>query len=124
MTTFMESAVERMVDGLWQRQGHVFSREQNNGLFALLAGVRNYAKVVPISHPRGLPVDYGPYDAAYFSKCHTTSWLYSHELMGIGKVLVPGGESMCDFLGIDACRKIEHLTAVRGTRLVFGFWEG
>ncbi len=123
MTTAIIAIVEHERHGVWVRYGRVLRGEGNVNLFAILAGVRNYAKVKPLSHARGLPEDYGAFDAADFTDCHTTSWLTTEELSIISGAMAPNGEPLEDFIGVDACIALEGITSVRDGRMVFGFVE-
>lgn len=59
--------------------------DRNYRLFAILANVRNYGNVRPISKPRKLPVDITPEVMAKYnewgSDAHSPSWLILAELM-------------------------------------------
>jgi hypothetical protein len=59
-------------------------RGRNYDLFALLAGVRNYNKIRPISEPKGLPEDVSRIIKAYSDDWdvdgHSHSWLTLAEL--------------------------------------------
>ncbi|MCB6366621.1 hypothetical protein LI291_10600 [Intestinibacillus massiliensis] len=58
--------------------------KRDYGLFALMAGVRNYGKVQPIAEPRGLPDDISEVTSAewepYADNWHTPSYLMADEL--------------------------------------------
>ena len=56
-------------------------------MFAFLAGVRNYSKIIPISEPKGLPIDVcktikDMYDQGG-SDYHSVSWLGVDELTAV-----------------------------------------
>lgn len=59
------------------------------GMFGFLAGVRNYAGIMPISDPRGLPDDFhvGEFEDVgeswRWSDYHSTSWLSVAELRAV-----------------------------------------
>src|SRR5687768_8802356 len=59
------------------------------GMFAFLAGVRNYSDITPISEPRGLPGDFnlGEYedggDGFRWLGDHSFSWLSVDELLAV-----------------------------------------
>jgi hypothetical protein len=57
---------------------------RNYGLFAVLAGVRNYGNTIPISQPRGLPKDISPelfqVSEGYGSDGHSHSFFTVKEL--------------------------------------------
>jgi hypothetical protein len=81
----IHSHVEVRKGDYWEDvEFHPF-RDRSYGVFALLAGVRNYSAVTPIAEPRGLP-----YDLAFMTKhkysewkddAHSTSWLDAKELL-------------------------------------------
>lgn len=54
------------------------------GMFAFLAGVRNYSDIEPISEPRGFPADASPEVTKEYEDwrgdAHTPSWLHVDEL--------------------------------------------
>lgn len=58
-------------------------------MFGFLAGVKNYAGIIPISEPRGLPDDFhvGEFedgdDSWRWSSYHSTSWLSIAELKAV-----------------------------------------
>lgn len=59
--------------------------DRNYGVFAFLAGVRNYGAIVPISKPRGLPKDVSSWVEEeadrWASDGHSRSWLSIDELL-------------------------------------------
>lgn len=86
--------VERRVDGVWQSvdnwepdgdQSSCFYDDRSYNLFAVLAGVRNYDEVTPISGPRGIPDDVSPQVKAYIERWgidgHSHSFLTTLDLM-------------------------------------------
>ena len=61
--------------------------ERNYNLFALMAGVRNYDEIVPISDPKGLPKDITDITKISYNywdlDAHDVSWLGVEELVEI-----------------------------------------
>jgi len=119
------------------------------GLFAFLAGVRNYSAVTPISEPRGLPDDMPtPSDDDWDRWCdlHSTSWLTVEELLTFNYDEVVedrryirkepsgmlNGAATCEpgqgkfqtwreFLGNTYFEDLEKLKVLGADRIVFGF---
>lgn len=117
------------------------------GMFAFLAGVRNYSAVTPISEPRGLPDDMDRSTEEYeeLSDCHSCSWLSVEELAAFDydamtedrrtdlRHNTPGsGPDTCEqgsgifqtwraFLGEAFFRDLAELRRIGAERIVFGF---
>lgn len=57
------------------------------GLFALMAGVRNYDNITPVAEPRGLPADMDSWTRYKYkefeSDAHTPSWLTTTEMQEV-----------------------------------------
>lgn len=72
----------------WERKYHNLDfldepfRCRSYGLFGFLAGVRNYSLVVPLSQPRGVPVDFSSerYEGG-LADYHNASWFSLKELL-------------------------------------------
>lgn len=88
--------VERLVDGRWQAVSNPEAPDRPEefhnwlwggrgyALFAVLADVRNYDDLVPISEPRGLPDDVSEpirREADGAVDCHSFTWLGEKELL-------------------------------------------
>lgn len=77
---------EAKIRGKWVALGHP-RVNRNYELFALLAGVRNYENIAPISEPRGLPEDAS--EAARFDyeydgpDAHSASWIGADEIVRV-----------------------------------------
>jgi hypothetical protein len=74
---------EVKINGAWHHySSHKISRDY--WLFSILAGVRNYCGVVPISMPRGLPSDISPVTSLdrqiWGSDGHSDSFITSSEI--------------------------------------------
>lgn len=120
------------------------------GIFAFLAGVRNYSAVTPIAPPRGFPATAAPEIAASYKgwdvDAHTPSWLTIKELSDFDysaqmedrrytKQLSPNswtGAATCEpgqgakqswrkFLGDGFIEEINELSAKGAERIVFWF---
>lgn len=118
------------------------------GLFAFLAGVRNFSKIKPISEPRGLPENWKPenreavgfqsdsYQDGYFDGLHSKSWLTIEELLNYdydqeiedmrGCDQASGNmtgvkTSLRDFLGKNFFEELDILKQLCVDRIVFGF---
>lgn len=79
---------ERQVDGKYEIIENLFPFDRRDyGLFAWLAGVRNYSAITPISEPRGLPEDVSTSVKEDFSRwggdAHSDSWLSVPELLAV-----------------------------------------
>lgn len=78
-------AERRNAAGKFEQVRLKFFDFRSYGIFAFLAGVRNYSDVTPISEPRGLPEDAGEAVRAAFEywgcDAHTPSWLTLEELL-------------------------------------------
>ena len=83
MGTNIYSRAERRENGKWISIPGLRSFDwRDYGLFAFLAGVRNYSDTTPISAPRGLPDDIPQEeDDDYWLGRHSHSWLSLEELM-------------------------------------------
>lgn len=99
----IHSRAEVRKDGKWEQVGYVFplddfdrdyyKREFGNepftnrsyGLFAFLAGVRNYSGIEPISEPKGMPEDasLSVRVEAEDDALHSHSWLTLAELLAV-----------------------------------------
>lgn len=115
------------------------------GVFAFLAGVRNYSAVTPIAPPRGLPEDISnsvkaDYDS-WNSDAHTPSWLTVKELSDFDydqrmedRRCMRGNDGGCtcdpgegilttyrEFFGDGFLLEIQRLGAVGAERIVFWF---
>lgn len=118
------------------------------GLFGFLADVRNYSAIVPISQPRGMPVD-SPTASEFDEFCigqYTISWLSVAEILSYdfdqitedrrcrrrtedgwsdgAQTCEPGhGKKMTyrEFLGDYFFREVERLRASGAERIVFWF---
>jgi len=79
-------AEKKNADGKYELVGmsNDFFAWRQYGLFAFLAGVRNYSAITPISEPRGIPDDLSEYVKSAYedwgSDAHSASWLSSEEL--------------------------------------------
>jgi hypothetical protein len=116
---------------------------RNYGMFAFLAGVRNYSAIAPISGPRGLPDDAGDYD---WLGDHSFSWLSVEELASFnydasmedrrymgqtgpnsfsGALTAEPGEGKIttyrDFLGQNFFKDLIILQEIGAERIIFGF---
>jgi hypothetical protein len=129
-------------DGTWHRvewPGEGPFDLTDYGMFAFLAGVRNYAAVPPIAAPRGLPSDVSPAlrKESDDVEWHSHSWLSVPELADFdygqtfenrrdGGRTAERGEMTTyrEFLGTAYFRDLATLSAmnaVRPTRVVFWF---
>lgn len=119
------------------------------GLFAFLAGVRNYSAVTPIAQPRGLPKDLSSGIRSIYEddiSQHTESWLDVKELLDFNyeasfedrrerRQLAPNlfsgaetadvGKGLVktyrDFIGLSYFEELERLKMVGVDRIVFWF---
>jgi len=110
---------------------------QSYGMFAFLAGVRNYSGITPISEPRGLPSDVSNFSLDEISDDdHTPSWLSIQELSEFdydqivedrrnnGETLDVGqGQlmTMREFLGPTYFRHLNQMVELGVDRIVFWF---
>lgn len=92
MGTYIHAYAERRTNGQWfpaSLSGLVNGEDhpaklfdgQNYTLFGWLADVRNYAKVPPLSQPRGLPEDVSTDIADIARRAEDASWLGLRELV-------------------------------------------
>ena len=144
----IHSQAEKRINGRWTRIDGLEPFDwRSYGMYAFLAGVRNYSAVTPLSEPRGLPddVDYVE-DAEHWLGEHSFSWLSLDELLSfdyeqkmedrrVTRQLAPNlisGAETCDpgegekmtyreFLGQSFFDDIERLKAAGAERVVFGF---
>lgn len=120
------------------------------GIFAFLAGVRNYSDVTPIAPPRGFPTTAAPEISASYESwdcdAHTASWLTMKELLDFdysasmedrrctrqtgpnswtgGATCEPGEgkrQSWREFLGDAFIEELRQLNAAGAERVVFFF---
>ena len=147
----MHSYAEHRVDGKWEAQdGFEPFGWSSYGMYAFLAGVRNYSAVTPIAQPRGMPDDLSVVAAADYERwnvdAHTPSWLSvtelevfdydkimedrrvtvqtSHNSWNCGATAEPGGgEKMTyrEFLGEAFFADLDRLKAQKSERIVFWF---
>ena len=79
---------EVKIDGNWHHYGKP-SIERDYNLFALMAGVRDYNNITPISAPKGIPDDatfLTKYDLERYGRdAHTPSWFNSKEIARLYK---------------------------------------
>lgn len=80
----IHSHAERCVNGKWESIGMAPFDWRSYGMYAFLAGIRNYSAVPPLAEPRGLPDDLSPdtreaYDG-WGGDAHSASWLSVKEL--------------------------------------------
>ena len=86
MGTDIELHIEEKVNGVW----HLVEQDPNNrlfdwrnyGMYAFLAGVKNYSAIEPISKPRDIPDDISPELRKIVDENlgHSASWLTIKEL--------------------------------------------
>lgn len=140
----IHTQAERKVNGKWEAiSGFVPFDWRSYGMFAFLAGVRNYSAVPPISEPRGLPDDAVQSDDL---GDHSFSWLSMDELLAFnydqpledrrytrqegpnffnGGATAEAGEGTMttyrEFLGKAFFADLEKLKAAGAERVVFGF---
>jgi hypothetical protein len=75
----MHAHIEVKMEGKW-RHYSAPSINRNYDFFALIAGVRNYDNIKPISKPKGIPKD-----VTYITKKHYESWgLDAHDASWLG----------------------------------------
>lgn len=133
------------MDGKWADDDNPFGW-RNYGVFAFLAGVRNYSGVVPFSEPRGLPDDmkgsedsyrFGDHSFSWLSVAELTSFDYDSEMEDLrvtrqisanhwsgGETAEPGGGEMMSwrkFLGDNFFDDLTELQRIGADRVVFGF---
>lgn len=123
---------------------------RNYGIFAFLAGVRNYSEIKPIAPPRGFPTTAAPEIAEDYKSwdidAHTPSWLTISELLNFdysalmedrryakqigpnswdGAATCAPGEGMAQswrqFLGDNFIEEIQNLAKWGAERIVFWF---
>lgn len=144
----IHTRAERKIDGKWQViPGLVPFDWRNYGMFAFLAGVRNYSAITPLSEPRGLPddCDYQEDEGRWLGD-HSYSWLSVEELSAFNydqpmedrrvtrqiapnawsgaETAEPGGGEMTtyrEFLGPKFFEDLDKLKAARADRICFGF---
>jgi hypothetical protein len=102
----------------WQVRQFANRWDRNYGLFAHLAGVRNYGNVEPIAEPRGLPHDISAAGRALYAQdeddAHSTSWLT------VGEIRAHEWGDMGPWQK-EVDRFMEWLPRWEGDRLVFWF---
>lgn len=134
-------------DGVWVEAlsfGYEPFSARCYGVFAFLAGVRNYSGINPIVEPRGKPEDYGAatdMDYYNYGKTDPTTWLFVSELEAFNydaemedRRVTIGGNGGCtcavgegvkmtwrEFLGESFFVDLERLVADRIDRVVFWF---
>lgn len=85
---------EVKVEGKWEHYAH-WSVNRNYGLFAKMAGVRNYNETEPIAQPRGLPED-----MSVVTRLDAEHWKadgHSHSFLNAAEIaeLEPWAEENC-----------------------------
>lgn len=146
---------QRRNGGVWERAAGQFEDGpspfdwRSYGVFAFLAGVRNYSDIPPISPPRGWPEDFTPKEDE-FGGCylgdHSFSWLTVKELVAFdydqpiedrrvtrqigpnvfsgAQTAEPGGGEQTTyrkFLGEGFFKDLAELQRIGAERIVFGF---
>lgn len=135
---------QKKVNDKWETIPYVPFDWRSYGMFAFLADVRNYSRVIPISEQRGLPEDFdGDLDPSFY---HSHSWLTVTELLEfdydqnmedrrvarmIGPNVFSGGETADpgdglmttyrEFLGEAFFEDLQHLQEIGAERIVFAF---
>lgn len=143
----IHSQAERKVNGKWEIVPDIVPFDwRSYGMFAFLAGVRNYSAITPLSKPRGLPADAVERDDGDCGGDHSHSWLSLEELLAFdydasmedrrytrqegpnsfngAATCEPGqGEKTTyrEFLGEAFFKDLEKLKAAGAERVVFGF---
>lgn len=144
----IHTITQRRADGVWKNLPVTPFDWRSYGMFAFLAGVRNYSDIRPISMPRGLPEDFdnGEDGEGEYVGDHSFSWLTLKELLDFdydqpvedrrvtvqtgpnswdgGATAEPGGGKMTTyrtFLGQGFFDDLELLRKVEAERIVFGF---
>lgn len=146
----IHSFAEKQLNGQWVNLGVAPFDWRSYGMFAFLAGVRNYSAVSPIAERRGFPGDASDEVRGEYSDwagdAHSASWLTVKELSDFdydarmedrrvtrrvaagyydgGQTCDPGeGQTMTyrEFLGSDFFDDIEKLKAAGAERVVFWF---
>ncbi len=104
----------------WETIEPAYEDDRNYRLFAWLADVRNIG-IVPISKPKGLPVDFEIGDTDLGD--HSFSWLSSREILAVGPP-----KYVITSWGREEIYLEEFVASVKGTedrvgefRIVFGF---
>lgn len=149
MVTDVNPVLQRRVnEGAWvEVRVEDFWTDTNYRNFAWLAGVRNYAAIVPLDQPRGLPADFA-YDEIYWERVgeHDFSWFTLEELLSVdfdqivedrrvtginthglrdGGMTCPPGEGCAmklrDFLGTQFLDDLRRAKDAGADRVVFGF---
>jgi hypothetical protein len=80
----IHATFQKYVDGRWVQFGDDDSMYigRNYFLFSVLADVRNYSEIVPISKPKGFPKDYeGDLIGHWEYDGHSRSWLTLQEIL-------------------------------------------
>lgn len=80
----IHAVFEKYVDGNWVQFGDDDSMciGRNYFLFSILADVRNYSDIVPISKPKGFPENYDGYLVEHWEyDGHSRSWLTLQEIL-------------------------------------------
>jgi hypothetical protein len=144
----IHTQAEKRIDGKWTRIDGLEPFDwRSYGMYAFLAGVRNYSAVTPIAEPRGLPAD-ADYteDAEHWLGEHSFSWLSIDELLTfdytqtmedrrVTRQLAPNfisGAETCepgegekttyrDFLGDGYFEDLQKLKDAGAERVIFGF---
>jgi hypothetical protein len=146
----IHSQAEHIVDGKWRRVGSAYQpfNWRCYGIFAFLAGVRNYSGIKPIAEARGMApdVDYDDGDSDHWLGDHSHSWLALDELLSFDynqltedrRVTVQvsarawDGARTCaegdgkkmtyrEFLGDSFFDELKKLKSMGAERIVFGF---
>jgi hypothetical protein len=143
----IHAQAERQIDGRWTVIEHLSPFDlRSYGLFAFLAGVRNYSAIPPLAAPRGIPADSpGEGEDGYLGD-HSYSWLSLEELLAFdydqpledrrsfgqiadnawsGAITVEPGEGHATtyraFLPEQFFIDLEAMKAAGAERVVFGF---
>lgn len=142
----IHSQAERRVGGAWKKfQDYEPFDWRSYGMFAFLAGVRNYSAITPISEPRGIPDD-ADIEMQRDVGDHSYSWLSVDELLSFdydakmkdrrvrrqiaenvwsGAVTCEPGEGAMmtyrEFLGPAFFEELDKLKNMGAERIVFGF---
>ncbi len=144
MGTDITIEAQRREDGEWVRVSGSFSQGpdpfdwRSYGLFAFLAGIRNYSAITPIAAARGAPCDLTSDE--YWQNRDSVSWLTFEELALYdydqiiedrrsrgndgSKTVEPGAgvrPSLRDFLGQAYFDDLKELARIGAERIVFAF---